>query len=283
MGRYCSDRLLGGVGEEQAARPGADEPVGRVVPGGRVLLAVPVDEHAVVLAGLQRVGADYRVAVLGRQVDGELRRRRAVPDAERARERARQRGRVLQPGPVPARPRDVLAAQQEPQELVVLPQVLVLLGDVQAEQRVLQVLVALADHDLQAATAELVDRREVLREPDRVVQGQHRDARGEQDAGRAGGDRAQQHGRGRRQHRARVPLPHREGVEPELLGEHRRVHRPAQPVGGGHRLARDGVGRVEDDVEDLEAHQAAAPSTAAVPPVPPVRPRPRGRAPRRPP
>ncbi len=248
------DRLLRRVGEEQPARARPDEPVRRVVPVRRVLLAVAVDEHLVVLARLQRVGADDRVPVPGREVDREARRRRPVPDPERPGERPRQRRRVLQRVAVPPAPADVLLRQQQAQQLVVLLEVLVLLVEVQPEQRVLQHLVALADDDLQPPAAQLVDRREVLGDADRVEQRQHGDARAQQDARRPRRDRAEEHRRRRRQHLSRVPLPHRERVEPELLRQHRRLHDPVQPVGRRDRLPGHGVGRVEHDVEYLEPH-----------------------------
>ena len=62
--------LLVGVGEEQAPGPGADVRGGGVVAVLGELLPVPVDQHLVGLAGLQRVRREQRVAPLRGEVDG---------------------------------------------------------------------------------------------------------------------------------------------------------------------------------------------------------------------
>ncbi|SKW67945.1 Uncharacterised protein [Mycobacteroides abscessus subsp. abscessus] len=85
-----------------------------------------------------------------------------MPDTERSVIRSWQCGRVGQRVPVCPNPVDVLLTQQPPEELVVLLQVLVLLGDIQTHQGVLTILIALPDHDLEPAPAELVDGGEVL-------------------------------------------------------------------------------------------------------------------------
>ena len=65
-------------------------------------------------------------------------------------------------------PLDVFLADQQFEEFVVLGEILVLLGDVQTEERVLKNLVALADHDLEASPAELIDGSEIFGDSDRV-------------------------------------------------------------------------------------------------------------------
>ncbi len=61
-----------------------------------------------------------------------------------------------------APPGDILLAQEPPEQCVVLAEVVVLMLEPTAEHREVLVLVALADHDLQASTGELVDGGVVL-------------------------------------------------------------------------------------------------------------------------
>lgn len=65
-------------------------------------------------------------------------------------------------------PLDVFLADQQFEEFVVLGEVFVLLGDVQPEERVLKDLVALADHDLEASPAQLIDGSEIFGDSNRV-------------------------------------------------------------------------------------------------------------------
>ena len=65
-------------------------------------------------------------------------------------------------------PLDVFLADQQFEEFVVLGEVFVLLGDVQAEERVLKDLVALADHNLETSPAELIDGSEIFGDSNRV-------------------------------------------------------------------------------------------------------------------
>ena len=55
-----------------------------------------------------------------------------------------------------------------------------------------------------------------------------------------------------------MPLPHREGVEAELLGPPRRLDDLGEPFRGRDLLPSDRVRSMRDDVEDLEAHQEPA-------------------------
>ena len=180
-----------------------------------------------------------------------------MPDAERAVVRARQGGRVRQRRVEPALPVDVLLAEQPPQQRVVLLEVVVLVGQLEAEQREVLVLVALADDDLEPPAGQHVDRRVVLRHPDGVEQAEHGDAGAQQDAVGGLRERAQQDRRRRRQEVAGVPLPHRERVDAELLGQHGGLDDALEARGRVEQLAGDRVRAVGDDVEDLELHERA--------------------------
>ena len=71
------------------------------------------------------------------------------------------------------------------------------------------------------------------------------------------GDRAEEHGRRRREEVARVTLADGDRVEAELLGAHRRPQGLLEPVGGRGLPTGERVGTVGDDVEQLELHAVA--------------------------
>ncbi len=65
-------RLLGGAGDQQPGRAGADREPRRVVAVVRPALPVVVDQLGVGLDGVRDVRGEQRVAVAGGQVDGLL-------------------------------------------------------------------------------------------------------------------------------------------------------------------------------------------------------------------
>ncbi|CAH0327275.1 hypothetical protein SRABI128_05940 [Microbacterium sp. Bi128] len=249
--------LLRGVRDEHPARArsGAQVLVPGIVAVARVFLAVVVNEHLVVFPRLDRVGREQRIAPLRRQ------RRRgqagggAVPDPRRPGEGPRRRGGGLgQRGAEPPGPRDVFLGPQLAEQGIFLREELPLVRQVQAEQRVLQHLIALADHQFQPAAAELVDRGVVLGDPHRVQHGQHRHAALQPDPGGDGGDGGEHGGGGGGDELTRVAFPDGEAVVAEALRPARGLHHLVEPVRGGDDLPGDRVLQVRDDVEDLEPH-----------------------------
>jgi hypothetical protein len=139
---------------------------------------------------------------------------------------------VATPSELAARPGHVLPVPQRPQHRVLLGEQLPLVVDLEAEQRELRRLVALADREFEAAPRQLIDRRVVFRDPHGVEDRDDRDSGVQSDPVRPRGDRAEKHGRRRREEVPRVALPDGDRVEAELLRPHRRAQGLFQPVGG---------------------------------------------------
>ena len=129
-----------------------------------------------------------------------------------------------------------------------------LIVQVQAEERVLQHLVALPDHEFQPAAAELVDRGVVLRHPHRIQHGEHGHAALQPDGAGHRGDGCQHGGGGGGDEFAGMPFPDGEAVEAEFLGALCGPDHLVEPVGGGDDLPGHRVFHVGNDVQDLEFH-----------------------------
>jgi hypothetical protein len=215
-----------------------------------------VDEHLVVGARLDRVGAEQRIAPSGGQRGRRQGGGRAMPDPRRARIGPGQAGDRIERAAEPAFPGDVLLAPQAAQQLVLLRQLVPLLARRDAEHRELAQLVALADDQLDPPAGELVDGGVVLGHPERVQDRQHADPGLDPHPAGGGGDGAQDHGHPRRQERAGVALADGDRVEPELLGLAGRGQRLIQPVGGAYQPTGDRVLNVGENVKQLKSHDA---------------------------
>jgi hypothetical protein len=220
----------------------------------RVLAAVVVDEHLVVGAGLDRVGAEQRVTPPGGKRGGRQRGSRPVPDAGRASERPGQACHRIERAAELALPGDALLAPQAAQQLVLLRQLVPLLTRSHAEHRELAQLVALADHQLDAPARELVDGGVVLGHPERVKDRQHADASLEPDAAGGRRDGPKDHGYPGGQERPGVPLADGDRIETELLGLTGRGYRLLKPVSGADKPAGHRVLDVGQDVKKLKPH-----------------------------
>lgn len=155
-----------------------------------------------------------------------------------------------------APPGDILLAQEPPEQCVVLAEVVVLMLEPTAEHREVLVLVALADHDLQASTGELVDGGVVLGDAHRVEQAEHGHPGRQQNPVGGRGDRTEQHRRRRRQELPGMTLTDSIRVDPELLGEYRVLDDARQTRVRGEEFTGDRMGCVRNDVENLKAHVA---------------------------
>jgi hypothetical protein len=153
-------------------------------------------------------------------------------------------------------PGHLLLPPEPAQQFVLLGELVPLLPGLDAEQRQLPGLVALADDQLEAATRELVDGRVVLGHPHRVEDRQHADPGLDADPACHGGDRAEHHGHARGQERPGVPLAERDRVEAEFLGAAGRRDRLGVPLCGAHDQAGDRVLDVRQDVKNLKSHDS---------------------------
>ena len=95
------------------------------------------------------------------------------PDRQRLLQRARVDAAVVDRRAVPARPRDPLGLAQLQQQLELLDEQLVVVGEVVAEERERLDERAAPGHDLGAPAGEQVERREVLEHAHRVVGAEH--------------------------------------------------------------------------------------------------------------
>jgi hypothetical protein len=157
-------------------------------------------------------------------------------------------------GREPAGPRDLLFAPQAAQQFVLLRELVPLLAVPDAEHRQLPQLVTLADDQLNTTAGQLVDSRVILRDPERVEDGQDGDAGLDADPAGRRGDRPEEDSDARGQERPRVTLAQRDGVEAELLGVAGGGDRLLKPFGGADEPAGDRVLDVGQDVEELKPH-----------------------------
>ena len=101
---------------------------------------------------------------------------------------------------------------------------LLVLGQVEAEQREGLGEGPPAQHHLGAPAGERVDRGEPLEDPDRVVRAEHRDGRAEPDPLRAGRHARQHDVGGAHREVGAVVLPHPDEVHPHLVGQDGLLH-----------------------------------------------------------
>ena len=189
---------------------------------------------------------------------GARRRGRVAADRDPDRQRILERPRV-DAGAVERRamapgPGDVLRLAQLQQQLELLDEELVVVGEVVAEERERLDERASARHDLGATAREQVERRELLEHAHRIVRAEHADGARQPDVLRAlghcrEGDRRRRDGEVRA-----VVLADAEDVEPDLVGERRLLDQVAQALRGRHRPARDRVGGELREGVEAEFH-----------------------------
>ena len=169
-------------------------------------------------------------------------------------ERPGRGGEARERRPESALPVDHVLAPESMEQVVVLDRELDGVADVLPEPGVDRAHVAATEHQVHASAREVLEHRVVLGDLHRVVGGDERHGRGQDDALGARGDVAQHRGRRRGHERRVVVLAGGEHVEAELLrlereGDHRL---DALVLRGGR--AGGGVGGDVTDAEDAELH-----------------------------
>src|SRR6478609_855327 len=225
-------------------------------------VAVVLEPAAVELDHLLRVAGrpedvvgEEAVAVVGGLLGDLGAADRAVPHEGRyAVERARRRREALERGAVLALPVDDVLAPQAVQQGVVLDRERDAVADVLAEPRVDRAGVAAAHHEVRPAVAQVLERRVVLGDPDRVGRRDEGRRGRQQDPLGLGGDEGERRRGGRRDERRVVVLSGREDVEPDLLRLLGDGDGGLDPLVLGRRTARRGVGGHVADGEDPELH-----------------------------
>lgn len=119
-----------------------------------------------------------------------------------------------------ALPGDLLLLQQGGEQLEALLEELLVVGEVEAEQRERLGERPAPGDDLGAALGDRVKGGEPLEDPHRVVGAEHGHRGAEPQPLGAGGDRGEHHLRAGDGEVAAVVLAHAEEVEPDLVGEH---------------------------------------------------------------
>ena len=119
------------------------------------------------------------------------------------------------------RPGHGLLAQQAHEQVELLLEQLLVVGEVEAEERERVGQRAAADDQLRAAVRDGVERGEVGVEPHRVLRAEHGDGGAEPDPFGAAGDRGEDDVAGRVHELGAVVLADVEGVDSDRLGEHR--------------------------------------------------------------
>ena len=148
----------------------------------------------------------------------------------------------------------MLGFAQLQEELELLDEELVVVGEVVAEERERLDERASSRHDLGPPAREQVERRELLEHAHRVVRAEHADGARQPDALRALGH-GRECDRRRRDGEVRaVVLADPEDVEPDLVGERRLLDQVAQPLCGRDRPARDRVGGELREGVETEFH-----------------------------
>ena len=249
-------RVLAVLPHEHLTAEPDDRLVGGAVPVVLEAAAVQVDHLLRVRRGPEDVVGEESVAVVGGLLGDLGAADRAVPD-ERGYvvERARRRGEALQRGAEPALPIHDVLPPQAVQERVVLDREVDALADVLAEPRVDRAGVAATQHQVHPAVGQVLERGVVLGDPDRIGGGDQRGRRREDDPLGLGRDVGHRGGRRRRDERRVVVLPHRDDVEPDLVGLLGDRHGVLDPLVLRRRATGGGVGRDVPDGEDTELHR----------------------------
>ena len=140
------------------------------------------------------------------------------------------------------------------EELQLLLEQDLVVGQVEAEEREGLDEGAAAQHDLGPAVGDGVDGGEALEDPDGVIGAQDRDGRAEPDVLGPGGRRGEEHLGGGDGEVTAVVLPHAEGVEPDLVRQLGLFQQLPQHLG-----VRDGVpvGEDADVAEGVQSQQDA--------------------------
>jgi hypothetical protein len=146
-------------------------------------------------------------------------------------------------------PRDPLGRTDGQQQLELGGEQLVVVVQVVAEEREGLDERPAAGHDLGAAVAEQVERRELLKDADRVVGAQDRHGAGQADAFRAARGRAEDDRRRRDREVRPVMLSDAEDVEAELVGELDLLQQVGEAL-----LRCEGVGGELSERVDAELH-----------------------------
>ncbi len=146
-----------------------------------------------------------------------------------------------------------LAEAQEEVEL--LDEELVVVGEVVAEERERLDERAAPGHDLGAAAREQVEGGELLKHAHGVVRAEHADGAREPEPRRPLGDGGQRHRRCRDGEVGAVVLADPEDVQPDLVGERRLLDQVAQALRGRDRPPRGRVGRELREGVETEFHR----------------------------
>ena len=130
---------------------------------------------------------------------------------------------------------------------------LVVAGEVEAEERIRLGERAAAEDHFGAAVRDRIERREALEHAHRIVGAEHGDGGAEADAAGARRDRREHDLGGGDGEVGAMVLADAEGVEPELVGEHRLIDDVAQDAGvrleAGDRIEGDVAEGVEPEGE----------------------------------
>ena len=148
-----------------------------------------------------------------------------------------------------ALPGDRSALEQLGEEVRLLFEEVLVVGQVVAEQRERLDAGASPEDDLCPATGDGVERGVALEHPDRVVRAQHGDGRAEADAVRPRGDRGEHHVGGRHREVVGVVFADAEEVHADLVGEDALLDDVADRLGMRQRAAVRVAAEVAEGVE----------------------------------
>ena len=143
-------------------------------------------------------------------------------------------------------PGDGLLRQQRREQVEFFREQLLVLGQVEPEQRERLDEGTPAENDVRAPLGHGVDRRKALEDPDRIVRGQHGHGRAQTDRVGDRGQAGQDDVGGRNREVGAVMLPHREVVDAHAVGETALLDDVADHL----RLMDRGAGGVDGDVAE---------------------------------
>ena len=177
------------------------------------------------------------------------------PHRQRILERAGVDAGAVERRPMTPGPADVLGVTQLQQELELLDEELVVVGEVVPEERERLDERAPAGHDLGATAREEVERRELLEHAHRIVRAEHADGARQPDMLRPLGHRCEGDRRGRDGEIRPMVLADAEDVEPDLVGKRCLLDQVAQALRGRDRAARCRVGGELREGVETEFHE----------------------------
>jgi hypothetical protein len=244
------------------------------VPGLGAGAAVEVDQRG----ELARLAADDRHHQRQSQQPCAHERLRRAADADPDRQRVLDRARVDalpdQGRPVPTRPGHLGPVADLQQQLELLAEQGVVVGEVEAEQREGLGEGPAADHEVDPPLRDEVQRRELLEDAHRVRRAQHRHRTAEPDALGAGGRRGEDDRRCGVVVLAAVVLADAEGVQPDSVRKRDLLQEVLHPLRRADHVAGGRVGDGGDEAVDAKMHGPIEAPT----PRRPVRSSPRGPA-----